>query len=41
MVYHILLYSPGIIDDDLESLFSFEDEQSLKTLLVVDYSDSE
>lgn len=41
MVYHLSLYSPGIGDDDLESLFSLEDNQSPETLLVVDYSNSE
>ena len=40
MVYHFSLYTPDIVNDDLESLFSLDDEQSLNTLLIVDYSDS-
>lgn len=39
-MYHLSLYSAKISEDDLESLFSLEDEQSPETIFV-DYSDSE
>lgn len=42
MVYHLSLYSTEINEeDDLESIFSLEDEQSPETLQIIDYSDSE
>lgn len=41
MVYHLFLYAPESVDDDFESLFSLENEQTPKTLLVLDYSNSD
>lgn len=42
MVYHLSMYSADPLqEDDLESLFLLEDEQTPESILIVDYSESE